>query len=93
MDFMEDASDAPRVLTLRLQHFILLVCSKCVLPARLYLPQFPIRSLACQTRFLRRSWTMRDACCFQGLSPFLDGMDAGLKASSTVKISGQVVTC
>src|ERR1039458_6690822 len=42
-------STAP-ALTLLFHKFILNVCLKNV-PARLYLPAFPVRSLACQTRF------------------------------------------
>src|ERR1019366_3029983 len=41
---------APPALTLLSHEFILNVCLKND-PARLYLPAFPVRSLACQTRF------------------------------------------
>src|ERR1019366_7121044 len=43
-------ADATPALTLLSHEFILDVCLKNV-PARLYLPAFPVRSLACQTRF------------------------------------------
>ena len=41
---------AASFLTLPLSHFILFVCSNCAVPACLYLPEFPVRSLAYQTR-------------------------------------------
>jgi hypothetical protein len=37
-------------LTLLYQHFILILCLSAT-PACLYLPEFSVRSLACQTRF------------------------------------------
>ena len=52
-------------LTLPYQHFILVFCLSAT-PACLYLPEFSVRSLACQTRFQPETLGYAGSSCALG---------------------------
>lgn len=62
--FRNGISTPPRALTLWLQHFILLFAVVAA-PARLYLPEFSVRSLACQTRLCPEVFERAGCLCLR----------------------------